>query len=110
MKFQSKYDKKPFKGEKMDPISQVDTAGYVSSEKRINGMMQCGQQIRAIAPESYDFKFEPDDFQPDPTRSKGFDMTDARLAFRAVAGNGQKPSQTVQEAPQETSKGENAPE
>lgn len=102
MKFQTSYNKKPFAGEKMDPTSKVETAGYVSSEKRINGMMQCGQQIRKVAPESYDYQFEPDDFEADPTRKTGFDMTDAAMLSKQIIGRAFKPSQTAPDASEST--------
>lgn len=59
--------------------SKVETAGYLSAQKRIENMMLAGQRLVTARKEMYDFAPDQDidESLSDPTRSPNFDMADA---------------------------------
>lgn len=79
-------------------ITKVERAGYISSQKRIESMIQAGQRLSDYRKQQFDF---PDgeiveDYQ-DPTRSPNFDLSDA-TQMQLAAEARLKASQTAQEA------------
>lgn len=111
MQFQTQYVRTRSAPEKNSGICKVDRAGYISSQKRIENLINAGMRLVESRREQYDFpgnEFDPD-FE-DPTRSKNFDMADAsqmNLAVQARIAKASrdktvqdgviKPSQTDQE-------------
>lgn len=112
MQFQTHYERTRSAPEKNSGICKVDRAGYISSQKRIENLINAGMRLVESRREQYDFpgnEFDPD-FE-DPTRSKNFDMADAsqmdyavkeRMAAaarnKAVQEQAAKASQSAQEA------------
>lgn len=62
-----------------DGVSNVETAGYVSAERRITDMINAGQRLVDYRREHFDsVDIKPgEDLEIDPTRRPGFDMADA---------------------------------
>lgn len=87
MKFYTQWDPPPKKGEVNSGEVVVETAGYVSAQKLIEGMFQAG--IRLQQSRGYEFGSDqevPDDYI-DPTRSPGFDLADASALRHVVRRN-----------------------
>ena len=57
----------------------VETAGYVSTEKRINNMILAGQRLVESRRTQYDLEgdYDSEDIDLDPTRDPGYDLADA---------------------------------
>ena len=57
----------------------VETAGYVSTEKRITNMILAGQRLVESRRTQYDLEgdYESEDIDLDPTRDPGYDLADA---------------------------------
>lgn len=84
MKFYTQWRKPDRQFEKVDPVSVVETSGYIPSEIQIMDMLAAGRQLGEIRRERYDFgpgEDVPADYS-DPTRSYGFDMADASAMGR----------------------------
>lgn len=76
----------------------VETAGYMSAQKRIENMILAGQRLVDYRKNHYDFQDgEIDENFTDPTRSPGFDMADA-FQIAEEANYRIKATQTAQEA------------
>lgn len=78
----------------------VETAGYMSAQKRIENMILAGQRLVDYRKSQFDFpEGEIDESFEDPTRSPNFDLADAsQIQIQAEASL--KASQTSQGAPQ----------
>lgn len=73
--------------EKNSGKTLVETAGYISAQKRIENMILAGQHLVDFRKSQFDFPDKDsinDDFY-DPTRSKNYDMADASQARIAIA-------------------------
>ncbi|QXP07844.1 MAG: hypothetical protein [Arizlama microvirus] len=59
--------------------SRIDLTGFISKENRIINLINAGRRLHT-AEGQFDFENEVDinEVECDPTRSKGFDMTDAQ--------------------------------
>ena len=79
MKFKTHYTSVPFAGEVNSGEILVETAGYVSAEKRITNLMLAGQRLADYRKNLYDFEHnqELDESFSDPTRAKNYDLADA---------------------------------
>lgn len=79
MKFKTHYTSEPYPGEVNSGEILVETAGYVSAEKRISNLMLAGQRLADYRKGLYDFDHnqELDESFSDPTRSKNYDLADA---------------------------------
>lgn len=100
--FTTPYQENRFKTppEKNCGITKVEKVGYVSSQKRIESMIQAGQRLADYRKQQFDF---PDgeiieDYE-DPTRMSNFDLSDASQMQFAVEAN-LKASQAAQEPPE----------
>ena len=66
----------------------VETAGYISPQKQIEGMINAGIRLQLARDEEFDLIGDPDvdldqNFD-DPTRHPGFDMSDASILANAM--------------------------
>lgn len=82
MKFAHNFSETPIdvsKPEQNDGKSLVESAGYISAQKRIENMILAGQRLSDYRKSSYDFKpgQEIDDNFFDPTRKGNYDLADA---------------------------------
>lgn len=63
--------------------SKVETAGYISAERRIREMIKAGERLDTYRKMRYDSNELSDELletlPADPTRAKGFDMADASM-------------------------------
>lgn len=78
MHFDTKYERKPYLGEKNSGEVLTEQAGYVPADVKILNMIEAGERLREYRL-GYEFEDEnsvPDDYF-DPTRDPGFDMADA---------------------------------
>ena len=80
MQFATKYERKPYLGEKNSGELLTEQAGYVPADVKILNMIEAGERLRDSR---YGYEFEdeksvPDDYY-DPTREAGFDMADASV-------------------------------
>lgn len=103
----------PYKGalgkkEELSSKTVVETAGYVSAERRIMSLIRAGQQLDSFRKEQFDFADgqEIDENFYDPTREPGYDLADASMALNDLNNKQQakeleKASQTAQEALEE---------
>ena len=64
----------------------VETAGYISTEKRINNMMLAGQRLVESRRTQYDLEgdYDNEDIDIDPTRDPGYDLADATQDMLAL--------------------------
>lgn len=115
MNFSTPYQEKRFKTppEVNSGETLVETAGYISAQKRIENMILAGQRLVDYRKGQFDFPDgQIDESFQDPTRSPNFDLADAtQLQMQAEASL--NASQTVQEplqAPETPSAGENPTE
>lgn len=79
MKFYTQYDRPEKDGfyEKVDKTKLVETAGYLPAKKRIENLMNAGQNLLEARKEMFDTEEEEVDFtEMDPTRLKSFDLAD----------------------------------
>lgn len=101
MEFNTKYSRPKKIPEKNSGERRVETAGYISAQKRIENMIQAGQRLKDYRSEQFDFvNEEPDESYDDPTRKKNFDMAEAfqyNESIKARQKSNVKPSQTAQE-------------
>lgn len=67
--------------EKIDNKKVVDPAGYISAQKRIENLINAGQRLVLGRKEQYDFEGEIPEDHYDPTRSKNYDIVDAKIDF-----------------------------
>lgn len=82
MEFKTKYIRPENKGEKMDPHSITETAGYIPAEQRILSLQNAGAKLDAYRkalfnPEAYDAASDEEEPVLDVTRTPNFDMADA---------------------------------
>lgn len=63
--------------EMMDPVSMVETAGYVPAEEKIRQMIDAGIRLKLSRIEQFDFPGDtlPTDFN-DPLRAPGLELAD----------------------------------
>lgn len=98
--FTTPYQEKRFKTppEVNSGKTLVETAGYISAQKRIENMILAGQRLVDYRKQQFDFPDgKIDEFYDDPTRVANFDLADAtQLQLEADANL--KASQTAQEA------------
>lgn len=74
---QTHYNRLKQPPQKIDQKEIIETAGYISKEKRISQLIAAGERLLAIR-KGYDVQNgESDDIDIDPTRRKDFDLTDA---------------------------------
>ena len=88
MIFSTKYDRPMSVGEVNSGELIVETAGYVSAQKQIEGMLYAGQRLDAFRRGEYEFGPDepvPDDYYGDPTRMVGFDPADAQELAEALS-------------------------
>lgn len=78
MQFETKYERKPYQGEKNSGELLTEQAGYVPADVKILNMIEAGERLRdsRLGYEFADENSVPDDYF-DPTRDAGFDMADA---------------------------------
>lgn len=105
--------KVPYKGalgkkEELSSKTVVETAGYLSAERRIMSLIRAGQQLDSFRKEQFDFADgqEIDENFYDPTREPGFDLADASMALNDLNNKQQaeeleKASPPAPEAPKE---------
>ena len=78
--FYTPYTRPDHPGEVNSGELLVETAGYVSAQKRIEALMHAGQRLVESRRAAYDY--EPDDDvnedRYDPTRDPGYDIVDAQ--------------------------------
>lgn len=78
MEFATQYNHQRSAPEKNDGKTDVDRAGYISAQKRIENIMFAGMRLVQSRREMYDFLGdELDTSFDDPTRSKNWDLADA---------------------------------
>lgn len=79
MNFTSGYDTHNFPNEKLSNESLVETAGYIPAQVRIENLINAGQRLQESRANEYDLQdgIESDDFVPDPTRQRNYDLADA---------------------------------
>ena len=63
----------------MSNESLVETAGYIPAQVRIENLINAGQRLQESRANEYDLQdgIESDDFVPDPTRQRNYDLADA---------------------------------
>ena len=78
MKFDTKYERIPYDGEKNSGELLTEQAGYIPADVKILNMIEAGDRLREsrLGYEFDDEKSVPDDYF-DPTRDPNFDMADA---------------------------------
>ena len=79
----------------------VETAGYLSTEKRINNMLLAGQRLMESRRIQYDLEgdYDNEDIDLDPTRDPGYDLADATQAMLSLEqkAESQKPRKETEE-------------
>lgn len=87
----------------------TETAGYVSTKRRIEEMIQAGERLVQARQEQFDFmdEVDMDEQDPDPTRQPGFDLADASmiaqdLRFRLKAQQKNRQAVTPTPTPSES--------
>lgn len=94
----------------------VETAGYISPQKQIEGMINAGIRLQLARDEEFDLYGEPyidldEDFD-DPTRHSGFDMADASILAEAMLRHErdrQQESKILKDSEKESDGSVNAP-
>lgn len=79
IQFRTPYNRSPLQGEINSGELLVETAGYVSAQKRIESIMLAGQRLVEARREMFDYDAD-DDLEEDRypvTRDPGFDLADA---------------------------------
>lgn len=77
-------NKKPFY-EKEDKTTLVEVAGYIPAKQRIENLILAGERLVAWRKEQFDFNDgEIDEDFEDPTRSKNYDIVDAKEDMEAI--------------------------
>ena len=87
--------------EKNSGKTQVETAGYIPAQKRIENMILAGQRLVDFRKSQFDFedhKSIDEDFMT-LLESKNYDMADASQARIAIAHKYKNVQKTVQEDP-----------
>lgn len=84
--FSTHYDWMQDEGEHNCGESIVDPSGYIPAKNRIENLLRAGERLDAYRRELYDYSpDDEDDGFVDPTRSPGFDPSDAsRLSREAM--------------------------
>lgn len=102
MEFCTKYVRPKEKGEKGGGPKIVETAGYISAEKRIKALIDAGQRLVDYRMMMYDAQpgsAVPDnEIYPDPTRSGNFDFADATQIANQVEANLRRQKNAADEA------------
>lgn len=82
-KFYTNYDPPEIVFEKNSGEKKVEKAGYMPAEVQIFQMIQAGQRLGEARKEMFDFApgQDIDEELFDPTRSPGFDMSDASQIY-----------------------------
>nr|WAE43501.1 MAG: hypothetical protein [Microviridae sp.] len=62
----------------------VETAGYVSAERRITEMIAAGHRLSDYRKENYDTEDSDEDIPIFPVRRPGFDMAEASMMLQDV--------------------------
>ena len=76
--FNTHYDRTHSTPEARSGRVLVETAGYVSAEKRITNLLLAGQRLDSARKEAYDFPDgQIDENFVDPTRASNYDIADA---------------------------------
>lgn len=72
------------KGEEMNPISIVETAGYLPADVQIEQLIDAGKRLGEYRKDMYDMEAgeDIDDVAIDPTRSGAFDLADGTMLGR----------------------------
>lgn len=115
MNFRTPYNRMKDSGEVNSGEIIVETAGYVSAERRITALMLAGQRLVESRMAEYDYgpNDDPDMLEDryDPTRQPGYDLADAAQDAHAVSARlkSQKKQEPKSPAVQE-SKTEPAPQ
>lgn len=112
MNFETKYERTPYNGEKLDQKSITETAGYIPPKIQIEQMILAGQRLNESRKAQFDYgPDEPDDGYTDPTRDPGYDMADASMVMareKEIVTEGLKrlkaayPVKKTAEAPEKT--------
>ena len=108
MDFFTKYKRPAPVLEHPDPVSKVETQGYIPADVQIMRMIDAGRRLDNFRRENFDFGSEEeveDDFI-DPTRSPGFDMSDASQLAKSVGRNGKKRAEKENPADEKDSAGD----
>lgn len=87
---QTRYKKRPQKGEVFSAESLTDKTGYVSNSVRIKQMMTAGQMLSEARKEDFDFPADHLDMDKeieDVTRIRGIDLVDVMEAREKVCNN-----------------------
>lgn len=94
MEFQTPYNRGKFKfvHEVNSGVQETETAGYIPKNLQIRQMMLAGERLDQWRDAVYDFKpGEPVNMDfVDPTRSPGFDWSDASMLLRIAEENARK--------------------
>lgn len=84
--------------EKLSQKSEVETAGYMTAQQRIENMMLAGRKLVQYRREQFDFPDgQIDESFTDPTRSKNFDFADGTRLAR-IAEDSLRASQAAHNA------------
>lgn len=100
MNFKTNYTRIPTDGESNNGEILVETAGYITTQKRIENIINAGMRLQQARKEQFDFPAgtEVDESFIDPTRKPGYDMADASIALKHLRLV--KPVKDDPEAPQ----------
>lgn len=84
--FNTPFNRQKYIPERNSGVKIVETAGYISSQQRIENMILAGQRLTAFRSEQYDFPDEKsvDDNFYDPTRNRGLDLAEATMIQNQV--------------------------
>lgn len=98
MEFQTKYNYAQFDGEKMDPISKTEQAGYVPPKIQIENMILAGRRLSQARLEQFDEYQGQGSLELDPTRRPGLDLAEASILEKQILQNlqGSKNAEEVQ--------------
>lgn len=86
MKFNSSYENRPkYKGEENSGEILTEVKGFIPAKRRIENLLQAGQNLEKARREMYDFPDGEDDGGlVSPDRYPGFDRVDADAAMAAL--------------------------
>lgn len=86
IKFRTPYNHKNFPKsyEKLSDVSLTERAGYIPPKIRIEQMLLAGLRLQQSRLEQFDFEGDVDETFIDPTRSKGYDITDAQKHLESI--------------------------
>lgn len=101
--FATHYKRRPSTPESGGGERLVETAGYVSAQKRIESIIAAGRRLIESRSEQYDLVGDQDDDDFfDPTRRKNFDLVDAQELAQSIKGK-PKPVSKAPQSPQDGS-------